>query len=114
MDKNNGRNLITAILAFQSGMIKSGQLLEAIRTWIKDKNRDLCDILVDQQAIDSDARDLLVAIRFNWKIQLVPFIFLTVYSPPLAVILAFPRYARPVKRASAHPGLHAFAKNSAL
>jgi len=61
MDKNNGRNLITAILAFQTGMIKRGQLLEAIRTWIKDKNRDLCDILVDQQAIDSDARDLLVA-----------------------------------------------------
>lgn len=61
MDKNNGRNLTTAMLAFQSGMISRSQMLKAIRDWIKDKNRDLCDILVEQKAIDGDARDLLVA-----------------------------------------------------
>lgn len=61
MDKNNGRNLTTAMLAYQAGMIDRGQMLKAIRAWMKNKDRNLCDVLVEQQAIDSDSRELLIA-----------------------------------------------------
>jgi len=61
MDMHNARNLTTAMLAFQAGMIDRDQMLNAIRIWMKNKSRDLCDILVEQTAINSDSRDLLVA-----------------------------------------------------
>jgi serine/threonine-protein kinase len=62
MDMHNARNLTTAMLAFQAGMINRDQMLRAIRLWISDKRRNLCDILVEQSAIDSNSRDLLVAL----------------------------------------------------
>jgi len=61
MDMHNARNLTTAMLAFQAGMIDRDQMLNAIRLWMKNKSRALCDILVEQTAINSDSRDLLVA-----------------------------------------------------
>lgn len=56
------RNLLTALIAYQSGLITREQLLEAIRIWVDDKERDIAQVLHDQGAFGEDLRELLTAL----------------------------------------------------
>ncbi len=53
------RNLLFGLLALQNGLIDQDQLLDAIRSWIRDKGRPIADYLAELRSIDDERRDLI-------------------------------------------------------
>ena len=62
MAETTDRNLLFGILAVQFGFIDRDQLIAAIKPWVLHKSRTLSEILIDQNALDDDAHQLLTAL----------------------------------------------------
>ena len=56
------RNLLFGILAKQLDFIERDQLVAALHSWKRDKQRPLGDLLVEQQMLDPARRELLEAL----------------------------------------------------
>jgi tetratricopeptide (TPR) repeat protein/tRNA A-37 threonylcarbamoyl transferase component Bud32 len=56
------RNLLFGLLALQNGMITRDQLVSAFGTWTGSPGKALADLLVEQNALDPPAKDLLMAL----------------------------------------------------
>ncbi len=56
------RNLLLGVLALQMDFIDREQLIVAVNRWVTDKSRDLDQILLDQEALETDAHQLLLAL----------------------------------------------------
>jgi hypothetical protein len=59
---HSARSLLFGILALQMDFLGRDALVVATHTWILDKSRSLGEILVEQQALRPDERDLLDAL----------------------------------------------------
>lgn len=68
---NGDRNLFVGIMALQLSMITDHQLLEAMKAWAFEKDRQLEDILVRQGAIDANARVILVSLLASKQSNLI-------------------------------------------
>jgi serine/threonine protein kinase len=53
------RNLLFGLLALQNGLIDQDQLLDAFRSWIRDKDRPIADYLAEMGYLDGEQRDLM-------------------------------------------------------
>src|SRR5262245_43089923 len=56
------RNLLFGILALQMDFISRDALIRAMHAWVLDKRKSLGQLLVDQQALRLDNRELLEAL----------------------------------------------------
>jgi hypothetical protein len=56
------RNLLFGVLALQLDFIDRDALIAALHAWVLDKNRTLGEILVAQQILNPDERDVLDAL----------------------------------------------------
>jgi serine/threonine protein kinase/tetratricopeptide (TPR) repeat protein len=56
------RDLLFGLLALQNGLVSRDQLVAAFGAWTGAPGRALADLLVEQGALDSDGRDLLLAL----------------------------------------------------
>lgn len=56
------RNLLVGILALQMDFINRDRLIAAMNAWILDKSQGLEQILVEQNAIDANTRELIAAL----------------------------------------------------
>ncbi len=52
-------NLLFGLLALQNGLIDHDQLLDALRSWIRDKDRPIADDLVEHRYVDEEQRELV-------------------------------------------------------
>src|SRR5439155_24661562 len=59
---NTDRNLLFGILALQMDFIGRDALIQAMHAWVLDKAKPLGQILLDQNALRSDAHALLEAL----------------------------------------------------
>jgi len=59
---NTDRNLLTGILALQLDFISRDALIQAMNAWVLEKAKPLSQILLEQGALATDARDLLDAL----------------------------------------------------
>jgi len=56
------RNLLVGILAIQMDFISRDQLVAAMHGWVADKAQLLEDVLLEQEAIDANTRDLILGL----------------------------------------------------
>ena len=56
------RDLLFGLLALQNGLIDQGALFSAFTTWTRGRDRSMAEILVEQGALDDEARTLLDAL----------------------------------------------------
>src|SRR5262245_12219690 len=61
MSRSAERSLLWGALALQLGFVTRDQFLAAMSSWVRDKQRPIGNLLVDQRAINVDTRDLLDA-----------------------------------------------------
>lgn len=54
--------LLLGLLALQCGFISKDQLIAAFRDWTSNKTRSIEEILIENKVIDSEKRDLLIAL----------------------------------------------------
>jgi WD40 repeat protein/serine/threonine protein kinase len=59
---HSDRNLLFGVLALQMDFLDRDALIAAMQAWIHDKTKPLGDILVEQQALRPDERDVLDAL----------------------------------------------------
>ena len=62
MSSHGDRNLLIGLLALQSNFITRDQLLDAFRRWVENKELGIGDILLQQNALDRQTHDLLLAL----------------------------------------------------
>src|SRR5262249_14985718 len=56
------RDLLLGLLASQNGMVSKAQLVTAFAAWTVTPGRSMADLLVEQNALDPDGRDLLLGL----------------------------------------------------
>ncbi|MCA9068379.1 MAG: hypothetical protein KDA84_05630 [Planctomycetaceae bacterium] len=59
MSANVDRNLLFGILAVQLDFLSRDDLIAGMNAWLLEKSKPLEDVLVEQEWLDSDKRDLL-------------------------------------------------------
>ncbi len=62
MSTENDRNLLIGVMALQMDFVTRDQLVEAMNAWMVDKSKPLDKILVVQDALAEDTRNLLVSV----------------------------------------------------
>ncbi|MCA9125177.1 MAG: PD40 domain-containing protein [Planctomycetaceae bacterium] len=61
-DHDTDRTLLVGILALQMGFVSRAELVAAMRIWAVEKNQRLEQVLLDNQCIEPDAFQLLIAL----------------------------------------------------
>lgn len=62
MNSSSDQNLVFGLLAFQSGFISRDQLLDSLLVWSQKKDKDVGQILLEQESFDQQTYELLAAL----------------------------------------------------